>query len=62
MRPTAHLGARGEENEKIVLCPNPYRDHGLRMTQKVREILAEEGIESVISLPFQPEEMFYRRN
>lgn len=25
------------------------------MTQKVREILAEEGIESVISLPFQPE-------
>ena len=41
--------------KKIVLCPNPYRDHGLRMTQKVREILAEEGIESVISLPFQPE-------
>ena len=36
--------------KKIVLCPNPYRDHGLRMTQKVREILAEEGIESVIKL------------
>ncbi len=48
--------------KKIVLCPNPYRDHGLRMTQKVREILAEEGIESVISLPSSRREMFYRRN
>ena len=41
--------------KKVVLCPNPYRDHGLYMTQKVREILTETGIESVISLPFQPE-------
>jgi len=32
----------------IALCPNPFRDHGLKLTLKAREMLAAEGFESVI--------------
>lgn len=41
--------------EKIVLCPNPYRDRQLDTTQKVCRLLADMGIETAITLPFHPD-------
>lgn len=37
---------------KIVLCPNPYRDTGMRCTKRAADILTESGAEVVICLPF----------
>ena len=41
--------------KKVVLCPNPYRDHHLQVTREVIRILQDVGISSVISLPFAQE-------
>jgi len=40
---------------KIVLCPNPYRDKGLRMAQRAREILEKAGAQTVVTFPFKVE-------
>ncbi len=41
---------------RIVLSPNPYRDHGLRAAQSAQKILSKAGVESVICLPFNLEQ------
>jgi len=41
--------------KKVILCPNPYRDEGLRAAKEAGEILSEAGIRSVICLPFRME-------
>lgn len=40
---------------KIVLSPNPYRDHGLKAAQAARLILEDKGAEVSICLPFDVE-------
>lgn len=37
---------------KIVLCPNPYRDRGLRSAQSAQRILENAGTQTAICLPF----------
>ena len=37
---------------KIVLCPNPYRDRGLKATIAAERILKNAGVETVMCLPF----------
>jgi len=41
---------------KIVLCPNPYRDRGLRAAQAARRILENAGAQTAICLPFEVEQ------
>ena len=36
---------------KVVLCPNPYRDRGLKAARSAERILKNAGVESVMSLP-----------
>jgi len=38
---------------KIVLCPNPYRDRGLRAAQSAQRILENAGAGAAICLPFE---------
>ncbi len=38
---------------KIVLCPNPYRDRGLRAAQSAQRILENAGAGTAICLPFE---------
>ena len=38
---------------KIVLCPNPYRDRGLRAAQAAQRILENAGAQTAICLPFE---------
>ena len=38
---------------KIVLCPNPYRDRGLRAAQSAQRILENAGAQTAICLPFE---------
>lgn len=40
---------------RIVLCPNPYRDKGLAAAREAAEILNSVGLETVYCLPFRPE-------
>lgn len=40
---------------KIVLCPNPYRDKGLRAAQSAAKILKAVGVETSMCLPFPVE-------
>ena len=40
---------------RIVLSPNPYRDRGLKAAQSAHKILENAGVETVLSLPFEPE-------
>ena len=40
---------------KIVLCPNPYRDRGLRAAQAAQRILENAGAQTAICLPFEVE-------
>ena len=40
---------------KVVLSPNPYRDRGLKAAQAAEKILRNEGVETVMCLPFQVE-------
>ena len=37
---------------KVVLCPNPYRDRGLRAAQSAQRILENAGAQTAICLPF----------
>jgi len=41
--------------KKIILCPNPYRDQGLKAASKAKSILEKQGIETVFCLPFRVE-------
>lgn len=41
---------------KIVLSPNPYRDHGLKAAQSARKILEDCGVQVSVCLPFDLEE------
>ena len=41
---------------KIVLCPNPYRDRGLRAAQFARRVLERSGGETAVCLPFDLDE------
>ena len=38
---------------KIVLCPNPYRDRGLRAAKAAQRILENAGAQTAICLPFE---------
>ncbi len=38
--------------KKIVLSPNPYRDRGLVLTNRARELLERDGRETVIAPVF----------
>ena len=40
---------------KIVLCPNPYRDRGMKAVQSADRILKRAGAQTVLCLPFQVE-------
>ena len=46
--------------KKIILCPNPSRDHGMKTTQAAESILREMGFQTVVCSPFrdQKEELF----
>ena len=46
--------------KKIILCPNPSRDHGMKTTQAAERILREMGFQTVVCSPFrdQKEELF----
>ena len=39
--------------KKIVLCPNPSRDHGMRSTMTAEKILRECGFQTVVCPPFK---------
>lgn len=41
---------------KVVLSPNPYRDHGLKAAQTARQILESCGVEVAVCLPFDLDE------
>jgi len=41
--------------KKVILCPNPYRDEGLRAAKEAAEVLSEVGIRTVTCLPFRME-------
>ena len=38
---------------KIILCPNPNRDHGMTATKKADAILREMGFQTVVCSPFK---------
>ena len=40
---------------RVILSPNPYRDHGLKATQSAQKILCGVGIEAAVCLPFDLE-------
>lgn len=39
--------------KKIILCPNPSRDHGMKATRAAEKILHEIGFETVVCSPFK---------
>lgn len=41
--------------KKVILCPNPYRDHELKVAKRSKEMLESLGMETVVCLPFQRE-------
>ena len=41
--------------KKVILCPNPYRDHRLSVAKKAKEMLEGFGFSTVVCLPFQRE-------
>ena len=41
--------------KKVILCPNPYRDHELKVARQSKELLESLGMETVVCLPFQRE-------
>lgn len=41
---------------KVVLSPNPYRDRGLKIVQMAEKILRDNGVETVVCLPFTVEQ------
>lgn len=43
-------------SEKIILCPNPYKDRELEVTRKVRDMLAVAGYETAVSPEFMDDD------
>lgn len=41
--------------KRVILCPNPYRDHELKVARQSKEMLESLGLETVVCLPFQRE-------
>jgi NAD+ kinase len=41
--------------KRVILCPNPYRDAGLKSAREAESILRSVGLETVYCLPFKPE-------
>ncbi len=41
--------------EKVILCPNPYRDQGLSVARQAKTILEQIGFHTVTCLPFETE-------
>lgn len=41
--------------KRVILCPNPYRDHELKVARQSKEMLESLGMETVVCLPFQRE-------
>lgn len=41
---------------RVVLSPNPYRDHGLKAAQSAKQILEDCGVEVSVCLPFDLDE------
>lgn len=41
---------------KVILCPNPYRDKGLKAAQSAVRILENCGVETAVCLPFELED------
>lgn len=41
--------------KRVILCPNPYRDKGLRAAKEADAILRAAGLDTVYCLPFKPE-------
>lgn len=39
--------------KKIILCPNPNRDHGMTTTKAAEKILHELGFRTVVCSPFR---------
>ena len=39
--------------KKIILCPNPSRDHGMKTTKAAEKILHEMGFKTVVCSPFK---------
>ena len=39
--------------KKVILCPNPYRDHDLKAAKQAKIILDSIGFTTVVCLPFQ---------
>jgi len=39
--------------KRVILCPNPYRDHELKVARQSKELLESLGMETVVCLPFQ---------
>lgn len=39
--------------KRIILCPNPSRDHGMKATKAAEKILHEIGFETVVCSPFK---------
>ncbi|BCK85837.1 NAD(+)/NADH kinase [Dysosmobacter sp. NSJ-60] len=46
--------------KKIILCPNPNRDHGMKTTKAAEKILHDLGFQTVVCSPFkdQKDELF----
>ena len=46
--------------KKIILCPNPTRDHGMKTTKAAEKILHDLGFQTVVCSPFkdQKDELF----
>lgn len=40
----------------VVLCPNPYRDRGLKAARAAQKILRQAGVETLMCLPFTLDE------
>ncbi|MBQ2830657.1 MAG: NAD(+)/NADH kinase [Oscillospiraceae bacterium] len=42
--------------KKVILCPNPHRDHELRAAKQAKTILEECGFQTAVCLPFYTDE------
>ncbi len=42
--------------KKVILCPNPYRDHELEVAKQAKAILDEAGCPNVVCIPFRSDD------
>ncbi len=49
----ARRGERPMNPKKIILCPNPNRDRGMKTTKRADKILREMGFQTVVCSPFK---------